>query len=223
MAMQKSDFKIMCIPKRMDNVRRTMKSLHLSLSDIYVDCAMLGNPRLSSLELLRKPFDLDITHRCLLQDDIELVPRFADFVDYLVNLYPKVIWVLYAASKSKLHKYPAIMETQRVYGPGIIIPACYIDDIISCEKNVRDDYIHDDGFYEWFARKKKIPIYTVLPNVVNITGSKSEFRHAFSTKDSLFSGKDPFYYDYKFVDDEIFNKRAIESDNKILKKIEYVR
>lgn len=58
-------------------------------------------------------------------------------------------------------------------GPAVVIPLKYIDGILTLAKSVRDDYVHDDGFYSYFAKKNKIEILTTCPNAIQLANSSS--------------------------------------------------
>ena len=202
----KCDFKIMGVEARIENIKQTMNVLDLSTDDVFIDKELRMNPLWSSLDVLRMPIkNIYITHRCILQDDIELSPNFKNFVDYLINRFPTEFFTLYSYSGQHpdVTQYGTIFETGKIWGQGVVIPLKYRKDIFDYyEKKIKKDYIHDDGFYSVYANKHGIKILTTMPNAVKMLDSKSHFGHRFGLKSKTFCLIDPLMYDWKFKPDD---------------------
>lgn len=211
----KCDFKIMAIPSRMTNVHKLMNTLGLSYSDVFIDVAMSHNPLHSSLQLLEKPFGEGVTHRCILQDDVSLSPGFRDYVDQFIKTRQNSIFSLYVSIKETVKKGIILRTGGRIYGPAIIIPRKYIDDIIATAAKVRTSYIHDDGFYSWYAKEHGIEVLTAIPTIVDVNDSKSTLRHSIPKYHN--SNTSP-YWRYEYISDRQLNLKNIDKTFKVIQK-----
>lgn len=190
------DFKIMGVESRMANIEVTKMALNLDDSDVFIDKKMRMNPRLSSLDVLRMPAGIGVSHRVILQDDIILSSHFVEFANKLVKIVPDAIFSLYSFTGYKPYRNEAkILKTGgKIWGPAVIIPLKYLKDIICLADVVKAEYTHDDGFYSYFAKKNGIDVLTTCPNVVQLADSKSFFNHRF-VKTRTFT-EDPFKYEW---------------------------
>nr|DAO23025.1 MAG TPA: hypothetical protein [Caudoviricetes sp.] len=213
----KCDFKIMGVEERIENIKQTVNVLNLSMDDVFLDKEMRMNPLLSSLDVLRMPTEKGITHRCILQDDIILSDNFSDFVNKLIVIAPDAIYSLYSFTGYKPYRKEAkILKTGgKIWGPAVVIPLKYIDGILTLAKSVRDDYVHDDGFYSYFAKKNKIEILTTCPNAIQLANSSSFFNHKF-TKTRTFS-ENPLIYDWILDKEDSLHVHQSIKDSEILK------
>jgi hypothetical protein len=181
----KCDIKFMGVPSRMSNIAWNVSKLGLSMEDVFLDREYRRCPILSSFDAFNLPFkDDSITHRLVLQDDVEIADGLKDFVNYLVNLHPNAIWSLMIFTKKKfdIPKGSIVKVGERIYGLAVIIPKRYIKMIQSSYYETTNSYKHDDAFYATFAKYNKIDIYTTYPNVVEHLGVgsiNSELSHAF--------------------------------------------
>jgi hypothetical protein len=201
----KCDFKIMGVEERIENIKQTVNVLNLSMDDVFLDKEMRMNPLLSSLDVLRMPTEKGITHRCILQDDIELSANFKNFVNYLINSFPNEFFTLYSytGQKPDVTQYGTIYETGKIWGQAVVIPLKYREDIFAYyEEKVKKDYIHDDGFYSVYANKHGVKILATMPNTVKMLDSKSYFGHRFGLKSKTFCLIDPMMYEWEYKPDD---------------------
>jgi hypothetical protein len=189
----KCDIKFMGVPSRMPNIAQNASKLGLSTEDVFLDMEYRMLPILSSFDAFNLPFENDgITHRLVLQDDIEIADGLKNFVNYLVNLHPEAIWSLLMFSKRKydIPKGSIVKVKERIYGQAVLIPRCLIKPIQSAYFKTTNTYKHDDAFYASFAKYNKIDGYTTYPNVVEHLGAGSmysELSHAYKWKSMCYS------------------------------------
>lgn len=215
------DIKIMGVESRMKNIIKTKKALHLTDRDIVIDKKMRMSPFLSSLDVLGLPEDINVTHRLILQDDILLATNFIEFINMLVNIAPDAIFSLYSFTGYKPYRKEAkILRTGgKIWGPATIIPIKYRDTLFSLAEAVRSDYIHDDGFYSYYAKKNGIEVLTTCPNVVQLENNGSFFNHRF-TKTRTFV-EDPLALNWILDKEDSLCCPCSIKDNDILKMIDY--
>ncbi len=213
----KCDFKIMGVEKRVENIKQTINALNLSMDDVFIDKDMRMNPFWSSLDVLRMPVKKGITHRCILQDDIILANNFSDFVNKLIAIAPDAIYSLYSFTGYKPYRKEAkILRTGgKIWGPAVIIPLKYLGGILALAKSVKEDYIHDDGFYSYFANKNNIEILTTCPNAIQLANGTSFFNHRF-TKTRTFT-KNPLIYEWILDKEDSLHVHQNIKDSEILK------
>lgn len=212
----KCDFKIMGVKSRIANIEETKRILLLNDQDVFIDREMRMNPFLSSLDTLRLPYTDGVTHRCILQDDIILSSHFKSFVNKLIGIAPDAIYSLYSFTGYKPYRKNAkILKTGgKIWGPAVVIPLKYLEGIQTLANKVKIDYIHDDGFYSYFAKRNGIDILTTCPNVVQLTNSRSFFNHRF-TKTRTFV-EDPFEFEWMFDKNDSLCCSSNIRDNEIL-------
>lgn len=170
----KCDFKIMGVPKRISNIIYLCYKLGLDFAkDVAMDEVYSGVPAKTSLHAFSMPAEHDITHRCIIQDDIELCMGFVEAVHHLIELYPDNILSLYSNS-TKLSAYPkgTIIDTGgMINGQALVIPLKYREQIIPFYRAcIKAGEKADDFLYGLYAKKKGVKVLTCYPNLVKHMG-----------------------------------------------------
>ena len=173
------DYKIMGIPKRMLNVARLCSKLGLTIEDAVIDHKQEGNPMKTSRRAFTEPIPNGVTHRCVLQDDVDICEGFKELVNTLINRHPDAIFSLYSRKRgnSNIPEGSIVSTGGRIWGPCVIIPIKYLDGIYDKYDSGYEGYIHDDGFYCGYAKWKKIPVLTTYPCAVKLLDEESLLGH----------------------------------------------
>ena len=182
------DIKIMCVPKRMLNVARLCGKLGLTILDAVIDHKQEGNPFNTSRRAFSEPIEEGVTHRCVLQDDVDVCDGFNDMIQELVNRYPDAIWSLYSRKREStdIQEGSIVSTGGRIWGPGVIIPVKYLYSIYEKYDSGYEGYIHDDGFYCGWAKWKKIPTLTTYPCAVRLMEDDSLLDHTLKFDNNSF-------------------------------------
>lgn len=179
----KCDIKIMAIPERMEHVVSLSVKLGLTIRDIFVDYKHEKNPMKTSKGAFLLPVEQSqkpITHRCVIQDDIEVCKDFAVFVNYLAERFPDDIITLFNTSP-KIADIPngsIVTAGNGMWGVANIIPMKYLDSIFGEQELFCPSFRDDDRWYANWAKKHGVRILTTSPTSVNtIKGSPSSMGH----------------------------------------------
>jgi hypothetical protein len=179
----KCDIKFMCIESRMLNVASVCSQLGLSFSeDVFVDYEMRHNPYYSSAKAFALPMSEGTTHRCVLQDDVDICENFQDALNELVNAYPDAVFSLFCTSK-KMNNYPenSVIKTGgQIWGPAVVIPVKYLEAMRQDHELACPSLEHDDVFYSDYCWRHKIPVLTTIPNIVQHLGKDSSLGHSYN-------------------------------------------
>lgn len=152
----KCDIKIMGSPKRAENIEKMKAFLGLSDADVFLDDRPEGG---SAMYTARKtwalPFEEGVTHRCVLQDDLQICDGFRDSIQRIVNARPDCIIGLYTSRNiSGLGTDSPYVEAVGggIWGQAIIIPKNIIPKIFDWVDGINPNYPHDDAAISEYAR-----------------------------------------------------------------------
>lgn len=185
----KFDVKIYGIEERQDNILKNKEILGLSDNDIIIlkkeDRVTPQDrfPYKMCKKSFMSPVPEGVTHRVVLQDDVELVPNFRKYIDTVVNTHPDVIFMLTALDFRNKNEYadnlksPYVKVGQFVSGCALIIPVKYIQDMFSWIEmtypTIWTGYPHEDTTIKIFADRHRIPCLTTVPSLVQHIGDVS--------------------------------------------------
>ena len=134
--MKELDIKIYGIHDRDFLIKPLKKELNLNDKDIIYDDRAGGGLPLYTLEkALMQPFDKNITHRCVLPDDMICCQNFKEVLTKMINTHPQVIISLfpynYYRNENNYTKLdsPYIKNNGLLCGNGIIFPRNVISSI----------------------------------------------------------------------------------------------
>lgn len=185
----KCDIKIYGIEERKDNILKNKEILGLKDTDIFIlkkeDRTTPQDrwPYKMCKKMFTSPVPKGVTHRLVLQDDVELSPNFRDYIDKLVNTQPDAIFMLTALDFRTKNSYgdsfksPYTAIGQFVCGCAVLIPVKYIQDMFSwIEKTYPDIWTghpHEDTAIRIFADRHRISSLTTVPSLVQHIGDVS--------------------------------------------------
>lgn len=174
----KCDVKIMAAPSRYAYVLNTCKVLGLDIDrDVFFDDRPNGgDAAYTSERTWGLPFESDeITHRCVIQDDVLCCRSFRTVLDQLVSLKPDAVFCLFCPSL-KLKEFqdadgmPQLVKITRggMYGPAIVMPRTAVASVYDWgrEQAAGQRILHDDVLFGEYALAHGMPIYTTIPSVV---------------------------------------------------------
>ena len=177
------DVKVMCIESRMSRVASVCAQLGLTFKDdVFVDYELRHDPFYSSSQAFALPMMEGITHRCVLQDDVDVCLGFTETINQLVSAYPDAVFSLFCTSK-KMREQPesSVVRTGgQVWGPAVIIPVKYLEAMRQDHELACPSLKHDDVFYSDYCWRHKIPVLTTIPNIVQHLGKDSSLGHSYN-------------------------------------------
>lgn len=174
------DIKIMASPKRRDFVMKMCEALNLDISkDVFFDdrpCG--GNAAYTSKKTWALPFENEnITHRCVLQDDVLTCENFHAAINGLVTRFPMAVFSLFCPSAKMIDIKRRFGEEQivnikkcGVYGPAIIVPRKIVSDVYKWGEQIakKENAVvsHDDVLFGEYALAHQMNVYTTIPSLV---------------------------------------------------------
>lgn len=194
------DIKMMGVPERLAHITETSLQLGMGHNDCYIDYAHAGSPLKTSRGAFSLPVVEGITHRCVVQDDVDFCEDFPAFVNHLVNICPDSIFSLFCgSSKAKSYEAGTIIRTGGcMWGPAVIIPIKYLESIFKELDEYDPNYRHDDCWYAYWAVQHKVKILTTLPTPVNtLPAIDSSMGHNNVCKSHWFEKGNIMQYDWK--------------------------
>lgn len=195
----KLDVKIMASPTRTKYLESMLKSLDKNDDIIvYDDRKEVGSAMYNARRCWKSKLDTNITHRLVLQDDLELCNDFLSNVQNCIEIFPNAIWSLYSSrityndQVDKTTPYVSITGNG-VHGQAVIIPVQYIKPLFEwIDKTLGKEYPHDDCAIGTYANINNIPVFTTVPSMVQHLGhSDSVLKYNNKNKISkVYIGKD---------------------------------
>lgn len=168
--MKKFDIKIMAHPSRVETVENLLEKLKLSTDSVaWDDRPNGGRPLYTAKKAWLSDVPQNITHRLVLQDDIDICENFVKKVSNLIEILPNSIIGLFNHGAECEYKYKKVSY---LYGCGIIMPVCEIKKCFDYIKKLENDdgmsgvTEHDDLSIFYYANFNNIPVYTVFPQYV---------------------------------------------------------
>lgn len=197
------DIKVYGVEKRMPFIKNTVDKLCLTNDDVFLDDRPNGGNVFYTAKkaLLAKP-QFGITHRIVLQDDIEVCNNFKQIASEIIKTHPDKIIALLPhdfyldmvidKNKEMASITPYIANDKYVTGCGFILPYQYIQQYLLYAENYcnRNYMCEDQAWFAW-AKKNNITILNTAPAIIQHIGDES----------ILFQGKTPigrtkFYEEY---------------------------
>ncbi len=193
----KCDIKIYGIKEREENILKNKELLGLSEDDIQIVERCWENRwpyKMAKKAFLQKPKDPTITHRLVLQDDVELAPDFYKYLNKIINARPDDIMMLTALDFIEKNEYAESLKSPYVKvgifvsGNAVLVPIKYVEDMFNWfEKTYPQIAIgnpHEDIAYSYYARAHNINCITTVPSIVQHLGDQSSlcnYQHVMRT------------------------------------------
>ena len=233
--MEKLDIKIYGIEERQDNIFKNKMLLNLSDCDIFISEQSTRTkiedkwPYSACKKAFTQPIPAGVTHRLVLQDDVELCNDFLYYANKIINAHPDAIFFLTSVDtkEGNFYKKNSISPYRRlapyITGCSILIPVKYIDDLFeSLDKEYPQIKIgrpHEDAAIITYARRHKIPLLTTVPALTQHLGKSSSLCCTVTyAKAYYFSGHETYDWDSKVVGDYDINMEEWEKHREEIKQ-----
>jgi hypothetical protein len=170
---------LMLHPSRRDNVQQIMQSCAPIPIDVVMDPDPGGPP--SSLRTARIAWSAtrdDVTHHLVLQDDVVLAEGFAWHLNDIVARWPRHAIALYVNWNSPYNSYRVrcAAAAGRPWAPiaswewiptlGLVLPVTHARALAEYLETLPDTCTKDDYAITWFCAAMKIPVFTVVPHLL---------------------------------------------------------
>lgn len=223
----KCDFKIYGIEERKENILQNKKILDLSDDDVLIQTKEMRTeaydkwPYKMYKKSFLKPFKAGVTHRVVLQDDVELCPNFVELTNKIANTHPNAVFFLTNLDFKKKNEYADNLKTPYINlgsfitGCSILIPKKYIEDMFKWfEENYPQIWIgnpHEDTAVALYCKRHNIPCLTLVPSLTQHLGDVSTIcNYEQPLRTVYFENWDKANWDSKEIADAYFNKEEIE-------------
>lgn len=193
----KCDVKIYGINERKENILHNKEILGLSDNDIQMVERCWENRwpyKMAKKAFLQEPSDPSITHRLVLQDDVELCPDFYEYLNKIVNARPDDIIMLTALDFRTQNEYadnlksPYVEVGIYVSGCAVIVPLKYVEDMFKWFEQTYSQIAignpHEDVAFLFYAKAHNIKCITTVPSIVQHLGDQSSlcnYQHIMKT------------------------------------------
>ena len=171
--MYKCDIKIMAVKPRREMVLRLCERLGLSEEEcvVYDDRPSGGGPQYTRKKAWHEPVPEGVTHRCILQDDVDVCDNFVEIMQEIVNTHPEFIFSLFCSRMKYEYALPnspyVIIKGGNAWGQGIMMPLKFVKPLYEfVDAELCPDFPNDDGIYAWWAQKEKMHIMTTVPSTI---------------------------------------------------------
>lgn len=178
------DIKVYGVTKRMPLIKNIVDKLNLTDDDVYLDDRPNGGDAFytSKKALLATPA-FEISHRIVLQDDVEVCNNFKEIVAEIIKTHPdKIIalfpWDFYLkmvidANKDIVGTTPYVANSKHVTGCGFILPCKYIQSYLNwAEERCHKDFYEDEAWFKW-AKDNGVTILNTIPALIQHLGDES--------------------------------------------------
>jgi len=184
----KCDIKIYGIEERKENILKNKELLGLSDKDIFIkqsgDDPKFGKwPYRLAKYVFRQLVPDGITHRLVLQDDVELAPYFKEYLLKIVNARPNDIIFLSnmdymkKSDSVKNLKSPYVKIAHHVCGCAVIVPVKYIDELFDwldrTYPEIETGNPHEDIAFILWANHNGINCISTIPSTIQHIGDNS--------------------------------------------------
>lgn len=169
----KCDVKIMAVKPRRDMVLRLCDRLGLTEKEcvVYDDRPSGGGPQYTRKKCWKEPIPDGVTHRCVLQDDVDVCDNFIEIMQEIVNVHPEFIFSLFCSRMKYEYRLPdspyVIIKGKNAWGQGIMMPLKFVEPLYHfVDTELCPDFPRDDGIYAWWAQQEKMEIMTTIPSTI---------------------------------------------------------
>lgn len=180
----KCDIKLYGIHKRDENILKCKQQLGLSDQDIfYEDRPNGGMPFHMADKTWNSQMQDGITHRCVIQDDVELCDNFREHLDRIVTAQPNQVISLCQLDYKKKYDYidnlttPYVTMAHVIGGCSLVLPQKYIKPCFDwCKEtfpDIENGNPHEDTAIALWAYRFGVPIITTIPCTVQHIGDVS--------------------------------------------------
>lgn len=176
------DFKIIAVRERQTMAETLRDTLGLTDEDIvYDDRPDGGNPLVPTKAAWLKPHSADVTHRVVLNEDVQVCERFKEICNQMVQSHPDCAFSLFTMElDGEIHDEfinsldtPYIDHNWALWGCAILMPLSIVEECFEYISINFDENVHESYGILSFLKHKGIPILTSIPVTVQHIGDDS--------------------------------------------------
>ncbi len=178
------DFKIIASRKRQEMAESLRDVLGLTDDDIiYDDRPDGGNPLVPTREAWLKPHETGVTHRVVLNEDVQVCENFKNICDQMAHSHPDCAFSLFTMElDGEIHDdfigrldTPYVRHDWALWGCAILMPLAMVDECFNYIAINFDENVHESYGIFSFLKHKGIPILATIPVTVQHIGDDSLF------------------------------------------------
>lgn len=173
------DIKIYGVLQRRNNIEKVARQLDLTDADIFYDDRPNGGSALyTAKKAFTAPRPLGLTHRIVLQDDVQICNSFRDICETIIATHPDKIFALFPLDwdidralsfSAQYNVVTPYIRAASVTGCGFIFPIECIQPYLDW---VPDNAIEDVALFTW-AQQNKYMIVNTIPSLIQHIGDES--------------------------------------------------
>ncbi|UNT94272.1 MULTISPECIES: hypothetical protein [Allobaculum] len=176
------DIKIVASRQRQEMVENLRDALELTDQDIFYDeSAETGNPYLPVKQTWLLPHEEGVTHRVVLNDDVQVCNGFKQIIEQITQSHPDCAFSLFTMAFdgdcyngfiSGLDS-PYIRHDWSMWGCAILLPIGIVEECFNyIEAVFGEDALESHGILS-FLKHKQIPVLSTIPVTVQHIGDDS--------------------------------------------------
>lgn len=176
------DIKIVASRQRQEMVENLRDALELTDQDIFYDeSAETGNPYLPVKQTWLLPHEEGVTHRVVLNDDVQVCNGFKQIIEQMTQSHPDCAFSLFTMAFdgdcyndfiSGLDS-PYIRHDWSMWGCAILLPIGIVEECFNyIEAVFGEDALESHGILS-FLKHKQIPVLSTIPVTVQHIGDDS--------------------------------------------------
>lgn len=198
----KCDIKIMGVVERIDNIQFLVDKLHLNIKkDVFLGELSHKDIIETSIGALTLPVKKGITHRVILQDDVDVCDDFENVVNKLITQFPDDMFSLYLHDERiRSLPYGSVVEINphQMKGQGIIFPLSIVKRLFLDKLNFfKSCYEDDDSYYGSMCFINSQRVLTTAPSLVHLKETTSLYKKSFNFRDIWYLKK---FENIEFID-----------------------
>ena len=178
------DIKIVASHQRQEMAENLRDTLGLTNQDIFYDeSTEAGNPYLPVKQTWLLPHEDGVTHRVVLNDDVQVCSGFKQIIEQMAQSHPDCAFSLFttAFDGESYNNFiiglesPYIHHVWSMWGCAILLPIGIVEECFSYIDTVfGNDALESFGILS-FLRHKQIPVLSTIPVTIQHVGDESLF------------------------------------------------
>lgn len=191
------DIHIYGVPLRNATILSTASKLSLPSTHIhYDDRPKGGQPAYTARKAWLSPIPSDITHRIVLQDDVEVCNNFTDIAVQIMNRHPDDMISFFPFNFMEKNTDVENLSTpyfiaDTLSACGIMMPVEYIQPCFDYIHSTYNDECTDDGAIQEWAMKAGVRILTTIPALIQHIGDESIYNPTSPIRRTVYYSPNP--------------------------------
>lgn len=194
------DFKIVAVKERQKMAESLRDALELADADIvYDERPGGGNPYVPTKEAWLKPCSAGVTHRVVLNEDVQVCQDFKQVCNQIAHSHPDCAFSLFTRELDSIYyddfitslSTPFVEHNWALWGCAILLPLSIVEECFQYIDACFDENVHESYGILSFLKHRKIPIIAPMPVIAQHIGDDSLYDPALPVRRTCRFEEDP--------------------------------